>query len=87
MRLQTISWPILFVALTVGAAAQQAPSPAAPRQQATPPRPPAPTGHRQPKMSDLPPALAQKESCQSSKPQAPRDQSPIDERLRICRGC
>ena len=54
----------------------------------------APIGHRQPKMSDLPPELARKE--QGSRPeqreqppqsQTQQDGTPIDQDLRICRGC
>jgi hypothetical protein len=54
----------------------------------------APIGHRQPKMSDLPPDLARRE--QTSQPeqreQQPQSQSQqngtsIDQDLRICRGC
>ena len=54
----------------------------------------APIGHRQPKMSDLPPDLARRE--RSSQPeqreQQPQSQSQqnrtsIDQDLRICRGC
>jgi hypothetical protein len=54
----------------------------------------APIGHRQPKMSDLPPDLARRE--RSSQPEQ-REQQPqsqtqqngtsIDQGLRICRGC
>lgn len=89
MRLQKMFWLIFFVTLTAAAAAQQTTSPTGSAHQATPARPSAPTGHRQPKMSDLPSALAQKEtqSAPSSEPDNRRSQSPIDERLRICRGC
>jgi hypothetical protein len=82
----------LSALLAGGAAAQQPqpqpPAPAiqnpAPSTQGMAPRPAAPTGHRQPRMSDLPPDLAKKESAG----QAPNPgNAAIDPSLRICKGC
>jgi len=75
---------ILAAALiATDAVAQQLPAPSTPpTTQGMATRPQAPVGHRQPRMSDLPPELAQKE--QSGQP---AEQQPIDEDLRICRGC
>jgi hypothetical protein len=54
-------------------------------------RPQATVGHRQPKMNDLPPDLAPKESGETSKTQPDDDrqnrQNAIDKDLKICRGC
>jgi hypothetical protein len=47
---------------------------------------PAPVGHRQPKMSDLPPEVARRET-QPPEPSNPPDQHHLDSRLTICRGC
>jgi hypothetical protein len=56
----------------------------------------APIGHRQPRMSDLPPAVAEEErsgeQLPAAEPAGPgarrsRQDDFIDERLRICRGC
>ena len=56
----------------------------------------APVGHRQPKMSDLPPDLARREqgSLSQQREQPPQNDSqgqqngtPIAPDLRICRGC
>lgn len=83
---------VLASTLTVSTvAAQQRPLP--PSDAATPgmARPQAPVGHRHPKMNDLPPDLAQKESGEASKPQQDDDrqsrQNAIDKDLKICRGC
>ena len=77
---------ILATALmAINAAAQQLPAPSTPPSatQGMAPRPQAPVGHRQPRMSDLPPELAHKEqSGQLAEP------APVDEdQLKICRGC
>jgi hypothetical protein len=56
----------------------------------------APIGHRQPRMSDLPPAVAEEERSGEQSPateptgsgaRRSRQDDLIDERLRICRGC
>ena len=56
----------------------------------------APIGHRQPKMSDLPPDLArreqgsqlqQREQPSQNDSQGQQNGPPIDQDLRICRGC
>jgi hypothetical protein len=55
----------------------------------------APIGHRQPKMSDLPPDIAHREQASQppqkdeARPQSQRQPNgtSIDEDLRICRGC
>ena len=78
---------ILTAALmaTDAAAQQQLPAPSTPQPttQGMATRLQAPVGHRQPRMSDLPPDLAHKE--QSGQPAG---QAPIgDDNLRICRGC
>ena len=50
---------ILSVVLVSASASAQQPAPSVPQQQG-------PVGHRQPKMSDLPPALAKKERSGAS---------------------
>jgi hypothetical protein len=47
---------------------------------------PAPVGHRQPKMSDLPPDLARREMQPGEQSDRPT-QRDLDSRLTICRGC
>jgi hypothetical protein len=75
--------------LATAATAQQLPTPSAPApQQPTTQglttRPQAPVGHRQPRLSDLPPEVAHKEQ-QPTQPE--QEQDPIDQYLRICRAC
>jgi hypothetical protein len=77
---------ILATALAATAAAAQqlpAPTPQQPTTQGMATRPQAPVGHRQPRMSDLPPDLARKE--QSGLPAGPDPAA--DDHLNICRGC
>jgi hypothetical protein len=73
-----------------GVQAQTAPSSTPP---AAPPTtqgmaPSAPVGHRQPKISDLPPdiAIRQKNDAQSVDDRLVKD-ADLDRRLKICRGC
>jgi hypothetical protein len=78
---------LLVVVVADAAAAQQAPAPST-----QPGRPQAPVGHRQPKLSDLPPDVAQKEGAGPATPNAQERvgqpiQPAIDESLRICKGC
>jgi hypothetical protein len=47
---------------------------------------PAPVGHRQPKMSDLPPDVAHREMQPGAPPNEPK-QRDLNSRLTICRGC
>jgi hypothetical protein len=47
---------------------------------------PAPVGHRQPKMSDLPPDVAHQE-MQLGRPPSGPNQRDLNSRLTICRGC
>jgi len=70
---------------TDAAAQQQLPAPSTPQPttQGMATRPQAPVGHRQPKMSDLPPDLANKERSGQALGQDPID----DDHLKICRGC
>ncbi len=60
--------------------------------------PEAPVGHRQPRVSDLPPDVAREESPRAESPAAKTDEAPaqpsarrrtdsIEPDLRICRGC
>ncbi len=81
----------LMVVLVADAAAQQTPAPQGPVA-----RPQAPVGHRQPRISDLPPDLARREQSgppakqdeqETTSGQGRQNQRTIDERLRICRGC
>ena len=88
--LLTILAAALLVVVVADAAAQQAP--AASTQPARPQVPQAPVGHRQPKLSDLPPDVAQREGAWPATPNAQeRESQPIqpaiDESLRICKGC
>jgi hypothetical protein len=46
----------------------------------------APVGHRQPKMTDLPPEVADRE-MQPGAPMSGPSQHDLDSRLTICRGC
>jgi hypothetical protein len=46
---------------------------------------PAPVGHRQPRMSDLPPDVAQQERQPGGRTSGQKSQP--DSRLTICRGC
>jgi hypothetical protein len=86
----------LMVMVVADAAAQQAPVPQGAAPHGTIGRPQAPVGHRQPRISDLPPDVARREqSGQPPKPDAQDSTSgqgrqnhrSIDESLRICRGC
>jgi hypothetical protein len=47
---------------------------------------PAPVGHRQPKMSDLPPDVAHREMQPGVPPDEPKQRN-LNSRLTICRGC
>jgi hypothetical protein len=47
---------------------------------------PAPVGHRQPKMTDLPPDVADRE-VQPGVPTKGPNRHDLDSRLTICRGC
>jgi hypothetical protein len=87
----TTAATVLAAALSAGAAfAQDAVrdkagiipgvTPAAPESRSTPM--PAPVGHRQPRLSDLPSAPRPDDDKATARP---RDD--IDDRLRICRGC
>jgi hypothetical protein len=83
----------LMVVVVAEAAAQPALAPATPPStQGMTTRPQAPVGHRQPRMSDLPPDVAQKE--RSLPPVQPDEQDSrrpldksIDDSLHICKGC
>jgi hypothetical protein len=99
MRYPLISTAIATAILaTAGSAvAQQQPLPGvSPPAVASPPIPVAPIGHRQPKISDLPPALADEERSRErptaneparASTRRGRQGDLIDEDLRICRGC
>jgi hypothetical protein len=101
MRYLLISTAIAAAILaTAGSALAQQPSPGTQQPAVASPASPAtivaPIGHRQPKISDLPPALADEErSGERSTANEPagagtrrsRPEDLIDERLRICRGC
>jgi hypothetical protein len=92
MRLTTVFAAILAIAAS-GTFAQERPLPPTPQQPTTDGLagiPPAPTGHRQPKMTDLPPDLAARESDQAKSVEQPNPsarRNGIDPQLRICRGC
>ena len=93
MRLASISVAV-FAILASGAIAQEKLSPTMPGQPSTNGSaaiPPAPTGHRQPRMSDLPPDVAEQQRPaeqpgSGGQSRAARG-SGIDPQLRICRGC
>jgi hypothetical protein len=65
---------------------QRATSPVSPGGAPTAIAWPAPVGHRQPKMSDLPPDVAHRE-MQPGEPSNRPDQRDLNSRLTICRGC
>jgi hypothetical protein len=82
----------LLVVVVADAAAQQAPAGSTQPTRPQAPVPQAPVGHRQPKLSDLPPDVAQKEGAGPATPNAQERgsqpiQPAIDESLRICKGC
>jgi hypothetical protein len=93
MRLALI-FVVIFTILAGGALAQERPPPPTPGQPSTDGSaaiPRAPTGHRQPRMSDLPPDVAEQQRPagqpdSGGQPRATRG-SGIDPPLRICRGC
>lgn len=85
---------VMFVTVlwfTTGAFAQTATPPSSP--QTTPQAVPstvgsAPVGHRQPKLSDLPPDLAEKQKSNAQQEDSRLRAMDIpDRRLRICSGC
>jgi hypothetical protein len=86
--LQVVLASALMVSMV---AAQQRPLPPSDAATQGMVRPQAPVGHRQPKMNDLPPDLAQKESGEANKAQRDDDrqnrQNAIDNDRKICRGC
>ncbi len=88
LSLQVVLASVLMFSM---AAAQQRPLPPSDAATQSMARQQAPVGHRQPKMNDLPPDLARKESGETSKPQPDDDrqnrQNAIDKDLKICRGC
>jgi len=97
MRLAAISAAVLVTATCIAVAQEGAtsqgnigPTPQASRQPATVGAAvlPAPTGHRQPHLSDLPPDAIRREQMddQSRSDDPPRGDG-IDPQLRICRGC
>ena len=94
MRLAVISVAVLAIAASTGAFTQERlapPTSGQPSINGPTAIPQAPTGHRQPRMSDLSPDVAE--------PQRPAEQpgsgdqsratrgNGIDPQLRICRGC
>jgi hypothetical protein len=91
--LLTVLAAALMVVVVADAAAQPALAPTTPPStQGMTTRPQAPVGHRQPRMSDLPPDVAQRE--RSLPPAQPDEQGPgrqidrsIDDSLHICKGC
>jgi hypothetical protein len=93
MRLALIS-VVVFTISASGALAQERPPPPTPGPPSTDGSaaiPRAPTGHRQPRMSDLPPDVAEQQrpaEQQGSTAQSGATRgSGIDPQLRICRGC
>jgi len=97
MRLAVISAAVLVIATCIAVAQEGAtsqenigPTPQASRQPATvgAAAPQAPTGHRQPRRSDLPPDTIRRQRTddQSRSDDLPRGDG-IDPQLRICRGC
>ena len=94
MRLAAICAAILTLAAS-GALAQETPtsqSPASRQPSTVGAAWQAPVGHRQPKLSDLPPDLARQEGQFAEPPKfaepsrAGQDRN-IDPQLKICRGC
>lgn len=88
-----MKFAVMFVTLlfATGAWAQTAPSPS---PQTTPQAAPstvgsAPVGRRQPKLSDLPPEMAdrQKAGASSSDDILAKENRDLDRRLRICERC
>jgi hypothetical protein len=84
----TTAATVLAMVLSVGTVSAQDAArdkagitPAAPESRPTPM--PAPVGHRQPRLSDLPSAPR----ADDDKAAAPPARDDIDDRLRICRGC
>jgi hypothetical protein len=86
MRLTAIC--LAALAFSSGAAFSQegATSPASPGSAPTATAWPAPVGHRQPKMSDLPPEVARRE-MQPGEPSNGRNRRDLGSRLTICRCC
>jgi hypothetical protein len=97
MRLAVISVAVLTIAASTGAFTQERQERLAPPTSGRPSTdgsaaiPQAPTGHRQPRMSDLPPDVAEQqrpaEPPGSDGPPRANRGSGIDPQLRICRGC
>jgi hypothetical protein len=86
MRMTAICVAVL--ALSASAASSQEGTPlVSPERTPTAITRSAPVGHRQPKMTDLPPDVAQREV----QPEVPMTNTPnqrnLDSRLTICRGC
>jgi hypothetical protein len=92
MRLTTMLAAVVAIAAS-GVFSQERAAPPTPQQPAIDGLagiPPAPTGHRQPRMNDLPPDVAARETDQAKSAEQPSPSNRrdgIDPQLRICRGC
>jgi hypothetical protein len=93
MRLAVISVAVLTISASGGVFAQERlapPTSGQPSTEGSAPIPQAPTGHRQPRMSDLPPDVAERQRPAEQPGSDDRERpggSGIDPQLRICRGC
>jgi hypothetical protein len=85
MRLTTIC--VAALAFSASAAfSQEGTTLVSPERTPTATAQPAPVGHRQPKMTDLPPDVADREMRPGVPTNGPNQRDP-DSRLTICRGC
>jgi hypothetical protein len=86
MRLTAICLVALAFSSVVAFSQERTTSPASPGGEPTATVWPAPVGHRQPKMSDLPPDVAHRE-MQPGEPSNRPNQRDLNSGLTICRGC
>jgi hypothetical protein len=83
MRLTAISLSAVAIFAEVALSQENPATPGPPQPSST--AWPAPVGHRQPRMSDLPPDVAQRETQPGGTASGQKSQP--DSRLTICRGC
>jgi hypothetical protein len=86
MRLMAICVAALVFSGNAASSQEATTTSASPERTLTATAWPAPVGHRQPKMSDLPPDVAHREMQPGVPPNEPK-QRKLNSRLTICRGC